>query len=204
MCAQTAITPSDPDSDLVLERLFLAARSQNGYQDRPISDDMLHRLYDVLKMGPTATNCQPARLLFVRSPEAKARLMACAAPPNQPKISQAPVTAIIGMDLDFVETLPRLFPHMDARPLYTGKDEMIRVTALRNSSLQGGYLIMAARALGLDCGPMSGFDHARLDAEFWGGTNVRTNFICTLGHGDPSRLFPRLPRLAFDEACRLL
>ncbi|MFK7842919.1 MAG: malonic semialdehyde reductase [Sphingorhabdus sp.] len=188
-------------SDETLATLFLNARSQNGFTDQPVSDALLQQLYELVKMGPTATNCQPGRFLFVRSEEEKAKLVGCMAPPNQPKVGAAPVSVIIGMDLDFLDTLPRVFPHMDARPIYAGNEEP---TAFRNSSLQGGYLIMAARALGLDCGPMSGFNPQAVDDAFWSGTNVRTNFVCTLGYGDPSKIFPRLPRLAFDEACKLV
>ncbi len=158
----------------------------------------------MLKFGPTAANSCPARFQFVRSAEAKARLLACASAGNQAKITQAPVTVIIGMDLAFHDKLPQLFPHADARSWFAGKPAAIAESAFRNSSLQGGYLILAARALGLDCGPMSGFDAAKMDAAFWAGTAVKTNFICTLGHGDPSKLFARSPRLSFDEACTLL
>ena len=179
------------------------ARTHNGYLDAPVSDVQLNALYDLLKWGPTAANSCPARFVFVRSAAAKATLVACMAPGNQAKVRQAPVTVIIGMDLAFHDRLPQLFPHTDARAWFAGNAALIDSTAFRNSSLQGGYLIMAARALGLDCGPMSGFDADAVDAAFWAGTAVRTNFVCTLGHGDPSRLMPRSPRLAFDEACRL-
>jgi 3-hydroxypropanoate dehydrogenase len=186
------------------EQLFTQARTQNGYLDRPVSDDQLRQLYDLVKWGPTAANSSPARLAFVRSPEAKARLLECMNPGNVPKVQQAPVTVIVGMDLEFHHQLPVLFPHVDARAWFEGKPAAIEASAFRNASLQGGYLILAARALGLDCGPMSGFDAAKVDAAFWAGTAVKTNFICTLGHGDPAKVLPRLPRLAFEEACRLL
>lgn len=189
------------EAKVSLNQLFLEARSQNGFSDTPVSDETLRQLYDLVKMGPTATNCQPSRFKFVRSAEEKAKLVNCMAPPNRAKVEGAPVIVIVGMDLDFLETLPRVFPHMDARPIYAGNEEP---TAFRNSSLQGGYMILAARALGLDCGPMSGFSHEAMDATFWAGTNIRTNFVCTLGHGDPSKVFPRLPRLEFDEACSLV
>ena len=185
------------------ERLFTEARTQNGYRPTPVPDATLRDLYDLLKWGPTSANCSPARFQFVRSNEGKARLLACVSPGNTQKVREAPVTVIVGMDLAFPDTLPRLFPHTDARSWFAGNDAKIAETAMRNSSLQGGYLILAARALGLDCGPMSGFDAARLDEAFWAGTSVRTNFICTLGEGDPGRVHPRNPRLAFDEACRL-
>lgn len=187
-----------------LDQLFLNARTQNGYLPEPLADARLVELYELLKWGPTAANSCPARFLFVRSAEARERLLPCMSEGNRQKVREAPVTVVVGMDLEFYEKLPRLFPHVDARSWFVGNDELIASTALRNSSLQGGYLILAARALGLDCGPMSGFDAARLDAEFWAGTAVRTNFVCTLGKGDASKVFPRNPRLAFDEACRIV
>lgn len=185
------------------EQLFTEARTQNGYLDLPVSDAQLQALYDLLKWGPTSANCSPARFVFVRSAEMKERLKACVAPGNQAKVQQAPVTVVIGMDLEFHEKLPQLFPHTDARSWFAGKPAHIEATAFRNSSLQGGYLIMAARALGLGCGPMSGLDPAKVDELVWAGTSVKTNFICTLGHGDPAKILPRSPRLGFDEACRL-
>jgi 3-hydroxypropanoate dehydrogenase len=187
-----------------LHQLFLDARTHNGWRDQPVTDAELEQLFDLLKMGPTSANCSPARFLFVRTPEAKARLLPCMAPGNVEKTRAAPVTAIIGYDLEFYERLPQLFPHTDARSWFAGKPDLIASAAFRNGSLQGGYLILAARAIGLDCGPMSGFDNARVDAEFWAGTAVRSNFICNLGHGDPSKLMPRSPRFRFDEACRIL
>ncbi len=186
------------------EQLFTEARTQNGYLDQPVSDEQLRQLYELMKWGPTAANSGPARLAFVRSAEAKARLVACVSPGNVSKVQQAPVTVIIGMDLEFHHQLAKLFPHVNARAWFEGKPEMIEASAMRNSSLQGGYLILAARAMGLDCGPMSGFDAAKVDAAFWAGTAVRTNFICTLGTGDPAKVMARSPRLAFDEACSLL
>lgn len=189
---------------LSTEQLFTAARTQNGYLDRPVPDDALRQLYELMKWGPTAANSTPARLAFVRSAESRERLVACMNPGNVAKVRQAPVTVIVGMDLEFHHHLPKLFPHTDARSWFEGKPALIESSAFRNSSLQGGYLILAARALGLDCGPMSGFDAAKVDAEFWAGTAVRTNFVCTLGHGDPALVKPRNPRLTFEEACRLL
>jgi 3-hydroxypropanoate dehydrogenase len=186
------------------EQLFTEARTQNGYLDQPVSDDTLRQLFDLLKWGPTAANSSPARLAFVRSAEAKASLLACMSANNVPKVQQAPVTVIVGMDMEFHHHLHKLFPHVNARAWYEGKPDEISSNAMRNSSLQGGYLILAARALGLDCGPMSGFDAAKVDAAFWAGTPVRTNFVCTLGHGDATKLRPRSPRLTFEEACRLL
>ena len=185
------------------EKLFTEARTQNGYKPEPVPDDTLRQLYDLMKWGPTAANSTPARLIFVRSPAGKDKLLACVSPGNVNKVREAPVTVIVGMDIDFHEQLPKLFPHTDARSWFVGKDALRAESALRNSSLQGGYLIMAARALGLDCGPMSGFDAAKVDAAFWSGTAVRTNFICALGQGDPSKVFQRNPRLSFDEACQL-
>jgi 3-hydroxypropanoate dehydrogenase len=187
-----------------LAKLFTEARTQYGYLPKPVADATLHALYEVLKFGPTAANCGPARFIFVRTAEAKARLLACVSPGNVAKIEQAPVTVILGMDMTFYEHLPRLFPQADAKAWFVGNQPMIDATALRNSSLQGAYLIIAARALGLDCGPMSGFDAAKLDAAFWAGTPVKTNFICALGHGDAAKVRPRSPRLEFAEACTLL
>ncbi len=192
-----------PLSNDALAQLFTEARTQNGYLPTPVSDDTLRQLYDLVKFGPTAANSCPARLQFVRSAEGKAKLLACVSPGNVAKVTQAPVTVIVGMDLEFHEQLPKLFPHADARSWFAGKPAAIQESAFRNSSLQGGYLILAARALGLDCGPMSGFDAAKVDAAFWAGTAVKTNFICTLGQGDVSKVFARNPRLSFDEACKL-
>jgi 3-hydroxypropanoate dehydrogenase len=189
--------------DTALEQLFTHARTQNGWLDTAVSDDTLHALYELLKWGPTSANCSPARFVFVRSDEGRRRLAACVSAGNAAKVLQAPVTVVIGMDMAFYDRLPQLFPHTDARSWFAGKPDVIESTAMRNSSLQGAYLMLAARALGLDCGPMSGFDAAKADAEFWAGTTVRTNFICSLGHGDPASVFARSPRLAFDEACRL-
>ena len=185
------------------EQLFTDARTQNGYKPDPVSDDTLRQLYDLMKFGPTAANSTPARLVFVRSPEAKDKLLACVSPGNVNKVREAPVTVIVGMDIDFHDQLPKLFPHVDARAWFVNDAAKRAESAMRNSSLQGGYMIMAARALGLDCGPMSGFDPAKIDAAFWAGTAVKTNFICSLGKGDPSKVFQRNPRLSFDEACRL-
>jgi 3-hydroxypropanoate dehydrogenase len=185
------------------EKLFTEAHTQYGYRPTPVSDAQLRALYELLKWGPTSANCSPARFVFVRSAEAKARLLECVSAGNAGKVREAPVTAIVGMDMAFHDKLPMLFPHTDARSWFAGNEAKIAETALRNSSLQGGYFILAARALGLDCGPMSGFDTTRMDAAFWAGTTVRTNFICTLGEGDPARQRPRGPRLAFEDACRL-
>lgn len=185
-------------------QLFTEARTAIGYKPDPVPDTVLHELYELMKWAPTSANCSPARIVFVRTPEGKALLESCMNPgSNRQKVREAPVTAVIGLDMAFPETLPQLFPHTDARAWFEGKPALIEATAFRNGSLQGAYLMLAARALGLDCGPMSGFDAAAMDAAFWAGTAVRTNFVCALGHGDPSRLHPRGPRLGFDEACRL-
>lgn len=185
-------------------QLFTEARTAIAYRPDPVPDALLSELYELMKWGPTSANCSPARIAFVRTPEGKARLEACMNPgSNRQKVLQAPVTAVVGMDLAFYERLPQLFPHADARAWFVGKPAHIEATAFRNSSLQGAYLMIAARALGLDCGPMSGFDAAALDAAFWAGTAVRTNFVCALGYGDASRLFARGPRLAFEDACTL-
>ncbi len=188
--------------NITTEQLFDDARSHNGFLDEPIAGATLRRLYDLMKWGPTSANCSPARIVFVRSPEARARLLACMNAGNVEKTRSAPVTAIIGMDMAFHEKLAQLFPHTDATPWFEGRRALIEATAFRNSSLQGGYFIIAARALGLDCGPMSGFDADRLDAAFFAGTSIKSNFVCSLGRGDASKLFARSPRLAFDEACR--
>jgi 3-hydroxypropanoate dehydrogenase len=185
------------------EQLFTDARTQNGYTPEAVSDDTLRQLYELMKWAPTAANSSPARLIFVRSSVAKDKLLACVSPGNVNKVREAPVTVIVGMDLDFHEQLPKLFPHVDARAWFADDAAKRAESAMRNSSLQGGYLIMAARALGLDCGPMSGFDAAKVDAAFWAGSLVKTNFLCALGHGDPSKVFQRNPRLSFEEACRL-
>lgn len=184
--------------------LFDNARTHNGFKPEPIPETTLHQLYELLKWGPTSANCSPARFVFVTTPEGKAKLLAGMSAGNQEKTKQAPVTVVIGMDMAFYEKLPQLFPHADAKSWFVGNQPMIDATAFRNSSLQGGYLILAARALGLDCGPMSGFDAAKVDAAFWAGTTVKTNFIVNLGHGDATQLFARSPRLSFDEACQVV
>ena len=189
--------------NVATEQLFDLARTHNGFTAAPVSDDQLHQLYEMMKWGPTSANCSPARIVFVRSAAAREKLLACVSPGNVEKTRAAPVTAVIGTDMAFFEKLPFLFPHADAKSWFVGKKEFADTTAFRNASLQGAYLIIAARALGLDCGPMSGFDAAKMDETFWSGTTVRTNFICNLGHGDPSKLFARSPRLPFDEACRI-
>jgi len=190
--------------NITTEQLFDNARTHNGFSPEPIPEETLHRLYDLMKWGPTSANTSPARFLFVTTPEAKAKLLECVSPGNVEKTRAAPVTVIIGMDMEFFEKLPHLFPHAPARSWFVGNQPMIDATAFRNSSIQGGYFILAARALGLDCGPMSGFDNAKVDAAFWQGTTVKTNFIVNLGHGDASKLFNRSPRLTFEEACKIV
>ncbi|WP_295757940.1 malonic semialdehyde reductase [Undibacterium sp.] len=186
-----------------LALLFNNARTHNEWQNKPVSDEQLHAIYDLMKWGPTSANCSPARLVFVKSEAEKNKLLACVGPGNQDKTRTAPVTVIIGMDMAFYEQLPTLFPHADARAWFEGNQALIDATAFRNSSLQGAYLMLAARALGLDCGPMSGFDADKVNAAFFSGTEIKANFICNLGYGDAAKLFPRSPRLAFDEACKI-
>jgi len=189
---------------LTVEQIFTDARSQKGYLDEAVSDETLHHLYATLKWGPTSANSSPARFAFVRSAQSRQRLIECVSPGNVEKVRQAPVSVIIGMDLRFYDELPLLFPHTDARSWFVNQPALAESTAVRNSSLQGAYLIIAARALGLDCGPMSGFDNQKVDEAFWAGSTVRTNFICTLGKGDRTKVFPRSPRLPFEKACLLL
>ncbi|GGL16914.1 malonic semialdehyde reductase [Caulobacter rhizosphaerae] len=191
-------------ADTALDQLFTKARTRNGWSDRPIPEPVLRELYDLVKFGPTAANTTPARFVFLQSPEAKARLAALSSGSNGPKILQAPVTVIIGYDLDFPETLDRLFPNAPGAKHWFGDPVAKEVAALRNSSLQGGYFILAARALGLDVGPMSGFDNAAVDKEFFAGTNIKSNFIASIGYGTEENLFPRNPRLAFEEATKIL
>lgn len=194
---------AEPLAADALAQLFISARTHYDWHPDGIDAALLHRLYDLLKLGPTSANGSPARFIFCLSADARDRLAARASEANAPKIRQAPCTVIIGMDMAWHDSLPTLFPHADARSWFAGNDSLIRDTAMRNSSLQGAWLIMAARSLGLDAGPMSGFDKAAVDAAFWSGTTVETNFICSIGHGTGEKLFPRLPRLSFDDACRI-
>jgi 3-hydroxypropanoate dehydrogenase len=188
---------------LALEQLFRGARTANGWTDRPVSEAQIRELYDLLKMGPTSANTCPARFVWVTSTAGKSRLAALAVANNRPKILAAPMTVIIGYDLDFAERLPQLFPARGLMMQGMFKDpQFAQTTAFRNGSLQGAYLILAARALGLDCGPMSGFDSAAVDQEFFSGTNTRSNFICSIGYRSDENLFPRNPRLGFEEAGR--
>jgi nitroreductase len=185
------------------EQLFVDARTHNGFTAEPVTTAQLRQIYELMKWGPTSANSSPARIVFVTSAAAKQRLLGCVSPGNVEKTRSAPVTAVIGMDMAFPDKLPQLFPHADAKSWFAGKKDFTDATAFRNSSLQGAYFIIAARAVGLDCGPMSGFDAAKVDAEFWAGTSVQTNFLCNLGRGDPTKLFARSPRLTFEEACRI-
>jgi 3-hydroxypropanoate dehydrogenase len=188
-----------------LGQLFWQARTHNKWQDRDVADEVLRQLVDVMKWGPTSANSLPARIVFVKSQEAKARLKPFLMAGNVAKTMAAPVCAIIGYDLQFYDHLPRLFPAApDARSWFTGSAAAAETSALRNGSLQGGYFILAARALGLDCGPMSGFDNGGVDAAFFAGTEVRSNFLCNLGYGDPAGLHPRGPRLGFDEIAKIV
>jgi 3-hydroxypropanoate dehydrogenase len=187
-----------------LDQLFVSARTHSKWLDKEVPDALLQQAWDLARMGPTSANCQPARIVFVRSPAAKARLKPALLPGNVDKTMAAPVTAIIGDDREFYENLPRTFPQVDARAWFVGNDDAIRVTAFRNGTLQGGYLILALRALGLDCGPMSGFDNAQVDQAFFAGTAVKSNFLINIGYGDAAVLHPRNPRLDFDEACRVV
>jgi 3-hydroxypropanoate dehydrogenase len=194
--------------DAALDALFRAARTHNAWQSKPVSDALLQAVWELAKMAPTSANCSPMRVLFVKSAAAKARLLPLLLESNRAKTMQAPVTAITGYDVEFYDKLPELFPHTDARSWFVGKPDLIEATAFRNGTLQGGYLIMAARALGLDCGPMSGFDNAGVDAAFFPpgvfGGKIKSNFLCNLGYGDPAGMMPRHPRLAFDVACKIV
>ena len=208
-----------PLGEAALDQLFRQARTHNAWLDRPISDETLRELYDLMKWGPTSANCLPLRVLFLRTQEAKERLRPALSPGNVDKTMAAPVTAILAYDELFYEKLPLLFPHNPGiREVFASSPELAEITAFRNGTLQGGYFLLAARSLGLDCGPMSGFDNAKVDAEFFTAAacaeetetevpptgRVKSNFLCNLGYGDSSHLFPRSPRLSFEEACRLL
>ncbi len=187
-----------------LKQLFLEARTHNRWLDRPVHDDVLRELYDIVKLAPTSANSQPMRLVFVKGREAKEKLKLALPPPNVEKTMTAPVTAVVAHDLEFYEQLPRLMPHVDARSWFAHRptDEIERA-AFQGSAMQGAYLILAARALGLDCGPIGGFDHGTVDAAFFPDGKGRSNFLLNLGYGDVSGVYPRLPRLEFDDACRI-
>ena len=190
---------AQPLDTAALDQLFREARSYNGYLDKPVSQEQMDAIWELMKYGPTSANALPARLVWCASDAAKEKLAGLTMPANGDKIRSAPVSVIIGMDLEFYEALPELFPHADARSWFVGNDAMISATAFRNSSLQGAYFIMAARALGLDTGPMSGFSNEAVDDAFFAGTKVKSNFISTLGYGDPATIFERSPRPGFDR-----
>jgi 3-hydroxypropanoate dehydrogenase len=190
--------------ETALRTLFLDARTHNSWQAKPVAVDLLRSVVDHMKMAPTSVNCSPARIVFVTSADAKAKLKPFLMEGNVDKTMAAPVTAIIGTDMAFYDHLPKLFPAMDAKSWFTGNAEFAKTSAIRNGTLQGGYFILAARALGLDCGPMSGFDNAGVDAAFFAGTQIQSNFLCNLGYGDPAGLYPRAPRFEFDEMASIV
>jgi 3-hydroxypropanoate dehydrogenase len=195
---------SEKLAEAALDQLFRNARTFNAFLPKPVSEEQLHALYELAKFGPTSANSSPMRLVFVKSAEAKEKLRPFLSEGNRAKTLAAPVTAIVANDHEFYEKLPQLFPHADARSWFVGNPVMIERTASRNATLQGAYVIIAARALGLDCGPMSGFDNDGVDQAFFAGTQIKSNFLINIGYGDSSRdLFPRSPRLSFDEACRV-
>jgi 3-hydroxypropanoate dehydrogenase len=186
-----------------LQTLFTGARTHNGWLPQPVSDEMLHEIYALLKWGPTSANCSPARFVFIRTPEGKEKLRPALSSGNLEKTLSAPVTAIVAWDSEFYERLPALFPHGDARSWFTSSSQLAEETAFRNSSLQAAYLIFACRALGLDTGPMSGFDREKVDAAFFTGTSLKSNLLINIGYGDVSKVYGRLPRLTFEDACGL-
>ena len=191
--------------DAGLDLILRTARTQNGWIDQPVTDDQLRAIYDIMRLGPTSANSSPARILFLRTAEAKARLLPALSPGNVDKTKAAPVTAIIGYDTRFFEFFPKLFPHRpEMKDAFANNPKNAEITAFRNGTLQGAYFMIAARAIGLDVGGMSGFDNAKVDAEFFPDGRVKSNFLCNVGHGDPAKVLPKLPRLDFDEACRLL
>jgi 3-hydroxypropanoate dehydrogenase len=191
-------------NDEAMDLVFREARTRNGWADRKISPPLLQAVYDLMKWGATSANCSPARFVFVASDEAKARLKPFLSGANADKTMRAPCCVIIAHDMEFYEKLPKLFPHTDARSWFAGNEELTATTAFRNGTLQGAYFMIAARALGLDCGPMSGFDNAGVDREFLAGTTWKSNFLCNIGYGTDENLFPRSPRLDFDEACKIV
>ena len=191
-------------NDQALDIVFRDARTRNGWEERKVSRTLMQAVYDLAKMGPTSANASPARFVFVASDEAKARLKPHLSEGNRDKTMKAPCCVIIAHDLEFYEKLPELFPHTDARAWFVGNDELIKTTAFRNGTLQGAYLMLAARSLGLDCGPMSGFDNEGVDKEFFAGTKIKSNFLCSIGYGTDENLFPRSPRLSFEDACQVL
>lgn len=190
--------------DRSLDIIFREAHTHSNWLDKPVSDELLHQVYDLMKWAPTSANCCPARFVFVRSAAAKQRLLPLMAPGNVEKTRAAPVTVIIGYDLEFYEKLPQLFPQADARSWFAGNQPLIERNAFQSGTLQGAYLLLAARALGLDVGPMNGFDSEKVDREFFAGTKIKSNFVINLGYGDSSKLYPRNPRLTFDEAAQII
>ena len=191
-------------NDEALDLIFREARTRNGWEDRNVTQTLMQAVYDLTKMGPTSANCSPARFVFVASDEAKARLKPHLMEGNQAKTMAAPCCVLIGHDMAFYEKLPELFPHTDAKSWFAGNDDLIAETAFRNGTLQGAYFMIAARALGLDCGPMSGFDKEGVDKEFFAGTTVKSNFLCNIGYGTDENLFDRSPRLPFGDACQVV
>ena len=197
-------TPSPSVPDIALDQIFRQGRTHSHWQPQAVPVKLLRQAYDLASLGPTSANSTPARFVFLTTPEAKARLRPALAPGNVDKTMAAPVTVIAAWDTEFYERFPKLFPHVDARSWFVGNQALIEETAFRNASLEGGYFILAARALGLDCGPMSGFDATKVNAEFFPDGKWKANFLCNLGYGDHSKLMPRNPRLGFEEACRVL
>jgi 3-hydroxypropanoate dehydrogenase len=193
-----------PLSQESLDQVFVKARTQNAWLDKPVTEETLKAIYDLTKWAPTSANASPMRIYFIKSAGDREKMLTAIMPSNHDKTKSAPVTAIIAHDQQFYEKLPKLFPHADAKSWFVGNQALIDVTAFRNSSLQGAYFMLAARSLGLDVGPMSGFDNAKMDELFFKGTSLKSNFICNLGYGDATKLFPRSPRLDFDEACKVL
>lgn len=193
---------ADTLSDEAFDILFREARTRNGWEDRAVGEDLIRAIYDIAKMGPTSANCSPLRVVFVTSAAGKEKLKPALLGGNVDKTMNAPVTAIFAHDLKFYELLPELFPHTDAQSWFTGNDALIEETAFRNGTLQSAYFMIAARGLGISCGPMSGFDQAKVNESFFPNSTIRTNFLCNLGYGTDENLFPRLPRLDFDRICR--
>lgn len=193
----------DKIHSLAASHLFTEARTHSFWLNKPVSEAVLHELHDTAKFAPTSANCSPMRVVFVKTEAGKARLLPLIGAGNVEKTKSAPVTAILGYDMDFASHMPKLFPHVDARPWFAGAEEAVRLVAMRNSSIQAGFFILAARALGLDCGPMSGFDEGGVNTEFFAGTQIKANFLVNLGYGDPAKVTQRLPRFSFDEVCKI-
>ncbi|MGH7145071.1 MAG: malonic semialdehyde reductase [Planctomycetota bacterium] len=201
---EAPIPTPHPLAQDVLEQLFTAARTHHHWQPRPVPDDLLRQVYDLAKWGPTSMNCSPMRILFVQSPAAKEKLYPALMGSNKAQVEAAPVTAIVAFDEQFQDRLPHLYPVFNAKPMFDANAELRRRTALQNGTLQGAYLLLAAPTLGLDVGPMAGFDNAKVDAAFFAGTTWQSNFLMNLGYGDPAKLHPRGPRLAFDEVAKIV